>query len=303
MVWPYDKVGFGEGHGRYGGEEFLSLTRDGQKISLWTHAGHSPRRGWNILRKDSKCYSRDLFGWVPQPDNPPDSFHGNDCLVDRAGYSWVLLPLTLVYGLWRVRGTGGGIGRKLGAFFVVNRWAFLLGLCAASVILVQMSYWIGAGVYSARYYFEATAALALLSGAGAVGLASILRRWGAGIYALVGIAVLFATVSYTPERLRPLQGYGRISREPLAIVESLRYTPQTPVLVIIAGEQHWRVAGPFMAVTDPYATAPIIGLRDTRNTYAVELIEKYPERQVIFLRETGFEPLHIAGRAGYSPSD
>jgi 4-amino-4-deoxy-L-arabinose transferase-like glycosyltransferase len=285
-IWKYDRIGFGEGYGRYQGEEYLSYQGDGIKIHLQTHAGHSLKRGWKVVKKDSQCYFRDLFGWTEQPDAPPTSITvGNECLVDRHGLSWIWLPFGIL--LMRRR-----------------PWSVMLLGAGAGIILIHITYWIGAGVYSARYYFEATAAFAILSGAGVSALAKLADRMQLryGVYALLGILVSMSVLGYTPWRVESLQGYGRVTRDPIEAVEKLRYTPDTPVLVIASGKLHWRDLAPFMALTDPYASNPIIGLRDPDQTYSEELMAQHPDRQVIFLIEGGrLVPVDIPGRAGYDP--
>jgi Dolichyl-phosphate-mannose-protein mannosyltransferase len=280
LVWAYDRAGFGEGHGRYQGEEYVSYAANGVKVHMQTHAGHSPQRGWKTVKKDAKCYFRDLFGWVGQPDDPPNAIlSGNGCLVDQLGYSWILLPFGVI-------------------LMTRRKWSLILLVAAGSIILVNITYWIGAEVYSARYFYEATAAFAIVSGAGLSGLARNKMRYG--VYALLGILVAMSVITYTPRRLEPLQGYGHISRDPIEEVEKMRYTPNTPVLVIASGDQHWRAIGPFMALTDPYATNEIIGLRDPEQLYSDDLINRYPERQIIFLVEDKLIPVDIPGQAGYN---
>jgi hypothetical protein len=156
-------------------------------------------------------------------------------------------------------------------------------------------------VYSARYFFEATAALAILSGAGVSALAHIADRLRLryGVYTLIGIAVGVSALGYTPGRLEPLKGFGNITREPIEQVEQMRYTPDTPVLVIVSGEHHWREIAPFMGITDPYANNEIIGLRDPDQSYVQDLMDRYPDRQIIFMVNERLIPVDIRGRAGF----
>lgn len=270
MVWDYDRIGFGEGHGR---------------------SGHSLEKAQRIAKRDTKCYARDLFGWVPQPDQPPDEIAtGNECMVDRAGLSWVLLLPGLL-------------------LMPRRKWTLLLLLAAASLVLVHFSYWIGAGVYSARYYYEATGLLAIVSGAGVAGLARLLRRWHlqVAVYALLGIAAAFTVLGYIPERLEPIRDYGCINDSMIAEVEALRYSPDTPVMVVAYGEQNgckgrasWRDYGALMAVTDPYNESDIILLRDLNQSYLEELMAQHPKRQVILMQQNLFQRMDVEGRAGYT---
>ena len=279
-IWSYDQVGFGPGHGRLGGATVFNLKQSGIKIHMKTFAGHTVEKGWETVRRDGKCYFRDLFGWTVQPDNPPvliDAF--NDCLVDRRGLSWILLPFAL-------------------AFMIRRNWSILLLTMAASVILIYIAYWVGTGIYSARYYFEATSALALVSGAGLSGLAQQADKMHMryAVYGLFAIAVLMSLVGYTPKRLEPLQGYGRITRELIDEVERLRQSPDIPVLVIASGEHHWRDVAPLMSLTDPYTRNDVIALRDADQQYADLLMQRYPDRQVIFLIDHRLFPINTPVR-------
>ena len=258
FVWDYDQIGFGPGHGR-------------------AENGHNLERAQRIAKRDTHCYARDLFGWVQQPDNPPDEFTAtNDCLRDKRGYSWVLLVPALL-------------------LMSNRRWTLLLLALAGSLILIHFTYWIGAGIYSARYYYEATGALAIASGAGIAGLVRLmdairLPALKYVIYTLLGIAVAFTSIGYTPKRLEPLVGYECTDRGYLREIERLRESPDKPVLVIAYGEQSqckgrasWRDIGSLMAVTDPYTENDIIMLRDLDMQYRDHLIAMYPERQVIYM--------------------
>jgi 4-amino-4-deoxy-L-arabinose transferase-like glycosyltransferase len=296
-IWSYDTIGFGPDHGRHSGRDQLNILQGGIKVHMRTYEGHSLARGWNILKRDGKCYSRDLFGWVMQPDNPPEEIAtGNECLVDKLGLSWILLPLSLLFPLMTAIRK-----RNKSRVLLEYKWTLLVGILAAAIIGINVLYWIGAGVYSARYFFEATGLLAILSGAGLSALARIAdrvqMRWG--IYAILGIAVSISVLGYTPKRLAPLAGFGNITRQPIETVQQMRYTPDTPVQVIVSGPHHWREFATFMAITDPYATNSIIGLRDPDQSYAQGLMDRYPDRQVIFMVNEQLIPVDIRGRAGY----
>lgn len=256
-IWNYDKIGFGEGHGRNAG-------------------GHSWYWAKYYLRKDTVCYSRDLFGWVSQPDNPPDSpsaVSRNDCMVDKAGLSWVLLPLGLFFG-WR------------------RRWMWLIALTAGSIIFVTMFYWIGAGVYSARYYYEATALLAIISAAGITGIADLVRglHLRSGVYMLAALAIGMSLVSYSPDRIEKLYRYGIIGEHQIELVNNLREDDERPVLIIayLPEPRLWREVGALMALTSPYLDTEYVLARDPDGTYTENLLKQHPNRLVITYRDAVF---------------
>lgn len=263
LWWGYDKIGFGEGHGRNAG-------------------GHSWYWAKYYLRKDTVCYSRDLFGWVKQPDNPPDSptaVSRNECMVDKAGLSWVLLPLGLFLG-WR------------------RRWMWLIALTAGSIIFVTMFYWIGAGVYSARYYYEATALLAIISAIGITGLADMLKglHLRSGVYMLAVLAIGMSLIGYTPERLDKLYRFGIIGQDQIERVDRLRGDDERPVLIIayLPEIRMWREVGALMAMTSPYLDTEYVLARDPDGSYTAGLLERFKDRQVVIYRDGVF--------AHYEPS-
>lgn len=256
FIWKYDKVGFGDGYGR---------------------SGHTIEKARKHAKEDLQCYARDLFGWTLQPDNPPQLVEPqNGCVTDKPGVSWVLLPFGLLL-----------MHRR--------KWSVLLITLAASLVLVHMAYWIGAQVYSARYYFEMTSALALVSAAGVVGIARLLKRFHlqSAVYALLGIAIFASLVGYTPDRMAALERYGRVSRDLIEQVEALRESPDKPVLVVVSGEHHWRDVAALMAITDPYARNEIILLRDPEKRYMELLQERYPNRQVMVVIQQRLYPIEL----------
>jgi len=303
-IWEYDSVGFGEGHGRHSGREAFIEVRDGVKIYMRTHKGHSLERGWDILKRDTGCYSRDLFGFTQYPDDPPTEINGrNECLSDSRGLSWVLLPFStffVVGAVWQRWSILPHTNRRWWKLFSLSwqesKWTMLLLAMAATVIGVHLAYWIGAGVYSSRYYFEATAPLVIVSGAGISGLWHVVKRYlpkaNYELFVLLAAMAFYSLYVYSPARLHPLTSYGDVDLSVLEEVEAYRESPDTPIVVIVHGRHHWRIAAEFLAVTDPYATNDIIGLRDTSGNYTNTLINRYQdERQILFYADEQFYTL------------
>jgi hypothetical protein len=265
LVWEYDTVGIGPEHGR---------------------RGHTWENAKNILKWDMECYSRDLFGWTEQPDDPPPATE-NSCMKDQAGLSWVLLPLGLIFG-WR------------------RRWTYVLAGTAAVMVFSTMFYWIGATIYSARYYYEITSVLAILSAVGVVGFARQLKAlqldWA--IYTLFLIAVGFSMVSYSPDRLKGLyrydqQGNRMVGRHQIEAVDRWRRDLDRPVLVIAYGDVHWREVGAIMALTSPYLDSEYILARDPDEELVEILMAKFPDREVVYFLNGQCVPSLV----GFVPSD
>jgi hypothetical protein len=259
LIWDYDRVGFGEGHGRSDG-------------------GHTWERAIRNLNWDTDCYARDLFGWRVLPDTAPSTpERGNDCAKGTAGLSWVLLPVALVLG-WR------------------QRWTWLLFAVGCAVISGTMFYWINAGIYSARYYYEATSAFAIVSAVGLVRLADMLRflRIQYVVYALFLIACTYTIVDYAPERALKLDGYGN-RQATLDTVDRWRTDPEKDVLIVSYGSLgSWRQIGALMGVTSPYLDSEYVLVRDPYETRMEMLLEMFPSREVVYHHEGRFFPTRDA---------
>ena len=297
-IWTYDRIGFGEGHGR----------REG---------GHTLEVGWRHTKQDLRCGWRDLFGWAAPPEDGV-TVEQNACLVTSRGYSWVLLPVGVLLGLRR-------------------RWTWLLIAVPVCIVGVYLAYWIGGTLYSARYQSEGLTAAALVTAAGITGLARLadglfarlndsphpptpspraergslvsmevpspylergfrgevntkLARHGISsilqpsglVYAAVAVVTLYALAIYTPARLDPLRGYGRISQAQIDAVNAKRQEPDTPVVVIVWGEHHWRDIAALMGVTDPHLDSDIVLARDPDEASLDTLLDQWQDREILF---------------------
>jgi hypothetical protein len=201
----------------------------------------------------------------------------NSCLENSGrGYSWVLIPLAFMLGVKR-------------------RWTWLLFAVPISLVAVHLTYWIGAGVYSARYYAEAITAVALLSGFGIIELGRLVdvgiqrftslrpsfsAEWIA--YGALAAAVSLSLIVYSPARLKPLHGYGRISQAQIDQVNRLRSNPDQPLVVIAYGDHHWRDVAAIMGLTDPYLQNDIILARDKNSRLLDALIAQWPDRDKLY---------------------
>jgi hypothetical protein len=171
-------------------------------------------------------------------------------------------------------------------------WSYLLLALVLSTLIIHMTYWIGSQRYSARYYYEAMGAWALL---GALPLAWAARRIGrVWVYAAVLALMLFSLFNYSLPRIRILYGFNNVSQRWIDAARA-RSEGEQPLLVIVTGtELSWRSMGTFMAATSPYLDSDIIaiynriasaedsGLRET-------MIAQFPDREVIELRGQGAE--------------
>ena len=254
LVWPYDRVGFGECCGR---------------------SGHTLEKGVRHLRFDLSLLAADLYGWQLGDITPELQEH----LRTESGYwpllglSWVLLPAGLLVGARR-------------------RWTWLLALSAISLVAAHAAYWIGSQRYSTRYYFEALAALSLIS---ALPLAWLVRRSGRRwlVYGALAAALVYSLYAYSTPRINALYGFNEISRATLDAIEARRDGAR-PALVLVSGPAsgdnrvRWRALGALMAVTSPYLDSEIVGAWDTQQPgVRAAILDRFPDRQVIEMRAEG----------------
>ncbi len=301
LVWPYDNVGFGEGHGR--------------NI-------HTLEKGIRQTRWDLSLAAADLFGWQ-LGGMPEESLRLRTSAVywPVFGLSWILLPFGLILGLrrrwtwwavWLAAGAGlfiatanlpvdalrnpalayawmgAGIVWMLlpFAFLLIGQpdrraaWTWLLLAVPTSLIGLHIAYWIGSQLYSTRYYFEGLGGLAILTGAPLAWLARRWRRWP--VYAAFAALLLVTLYAYSTPRITPLYRFNWVSPELIEAVEARREADR-PVLVLISGtDVRWRAYGSLMAGTSPYLDSAIVAAWDTRAPGLREqILARFPDRQVI----------------------
>ena len=250
LVWEYDKVGFGEDHGRF---------------------GHTLEKGIRHAREDLTLTASDLFGWQVGSLSYTQRQHlliGTREYPGR-GLSWLLLPFGIVTGLllsWP---------RK--------RWTLMLVAIPAAVVGVHLAYWIGSQRYSTRYYHEAIAAAALLSAILPGWLAARSRYLRGVVYLMMlGVTAYYATV-YTFPRLHLLHGFNNVKQAHIDEINAMRQT-DNPVVVVLTGESMtWRSNGTLMGVTSPYLDSDIVLARDLGGRYRDRITEHFPDREIIYL--------------------
>ncbi|MBE2182245.1 MAG: hypothetical protein IAE89_02355 [Anaerolineae bacterium] len=306
FVWSYDRVGFGEGYGRHG----HTLEKGVRHMRFDLSLTAADLFGWQLqsIRDDSGGVRADLTDhFVNQADYYP-----------ATGLSWILLPFafivvykerSLLIFLWLALGLGwlalpflmnDGALTRVPAFAWVNVFGLLLWLCAPllvlrgrtavwtwllaavalSLIIVQLTYWIGSQRYSTRYYFEALFSLAILS---ALPLAWLIQRLKHYDVVYAGFAVLLALsfFNYSLPRVNVLHGFNLINRELVDAVEARR-EPGRDLLVLVSGDNvRWRSYGELMALTSPYLDSDIVVARVSSQANRDAVIGHFPTRQII----------------------
>ncbi len=213
LWWPYDRIGFGPGHGHEA-------------------TGHTLNLAWINTRNSLTAGMYDLYGW--------------------SSFSWIFLP----FGLWASRRNPKGL---------------LIGSVVVSMVLLYMTYWIGAILFGPRYYYEVLFSLTLFSAAGIAWLAgwpvklgeSFVRRtdWRKLrpliITLLLGVIVGINLTLYIPIRLGDmvaLYGIERADQEPFLTPAAKSLTPA----LVIVHISRWMEYGALLDLEDPELTTPFI---------------------------------------------
>ncbi len=295
LLWPYDRIGFGEGYGRN---------------------GHTLQKGVQFVRYDLTLATADLFGWHVGSIRCADA----DCtttasvippmgmlnaevqqhLRTQSGYyvlygashllllpgllvgfrrrwAWLWVAFGVAWLLWSPSSiapemplwlAAGALWAVAPLPFVIRGmhtdqrpvWTWLLFAVAMTLVGVHIAYWIGAQRYSTRYFYEALGAVAILS---ALPLAWVIRqesiRWiRLGLFAGIFAVALLSLANYSTPRITALHQFNRVSQAFIDAVHARRQTDQ-PLLVLVTGsELTWRSRGALMAETSPYMDSDIV---------------------------------------------
>ncbi|MFQ3646379.1 MAG: hypothetical protein SNJ54_06095 [Anaerolineae bacterium] len=180
---------------------------------------------------------------------------------------------------------------------------WLLVSFTACIVIFQMTYWVGAQRYSARYWYEAVGAVSILSALplGASPLTPLSRREGTLsfftplLYAVLVVVVLCAHYAYSIPRVSVLHGFNNVSRAHVEALEARR--DGRPALVLVTGpltgdyRVTWRAFGTYTALTSPFLDSDVVVARipegDTQRREQV--LALFPERQVIEMRALASE--------------
>ncbi len=249
LVWPYDRIGFGDCCGR---------------------SGHTLEKGIRHVRFDLSLLAADLYGWQLGTITPELQEHlrTEGDYWPLIGVSWILLPFGLLIGLRQ-------------------RWTWLLAVVVVGLIGIHLAYWIGSQRYSTRYYFETLTALSLISAVPIAWVVRRTGQRGL-IYGLLAAVCLYSVVVYSTPRITALYGFNMINRATLAAVEARREADRPALVIVNGSDVRWRAMGALMAVTSPYLDSEIVlawdnqqpGIRD-------QILARFPDRQIIEMEAQG----------------
>lgn len=329
LVWHYDRIGFGECCGRNGhtlekaffhARYDLSLTAadlfgwqlgvidEGIRRHWLTSSSYYPNVGLSFLLLPLGLFIG--LGW-----------RSGRRLVALwrwlGGAGWLLVAVLWV--LWGVhqpqallRDATFAWGWILSALLWVSlpiimatlvtpedsvRYTWLLVAIVLSILLFQMTYWIGSQRYSTRYYYEAIGAVVLLS---ALPIGWLARRVGRGlVYGGLGVVLMASLLGYSLPRVGVLEGFNNVSRQHLEALEARR-VDERPILVLVTGAASgedrvsWRAMGTFMSQTSPYLDSDIVLAWDYMSAGVRErILAQFPDHQVITLSAAGDEAIFL----------
>jgi len=317
LVWPYDHIGFGEGYGPRGHTLEKGLRQTRWDLSL----AAADLFGWQIgpmPAPDLRLRTQAVY-WPPVGVSWALIPLGLAVAVRRRWAAWAIwlgagiaafmlttnLPVetlrdpAFAYGWLALAAVWLALPF---AFLIAGRpnrqaaWATVLLAVPLALIVLHIAYWIGAQVYSTRYYFEGLAAAALLS---ALPLAALARRWRRWpVYAGVAAILLYSLYAYSTPRITPLYRFNYVTPELNAAVEARR--DGRPALVIVAGsEVRWRALGSLMAVTSPFLDSPVVAAIDNLQPGTrAAILARFPARQVIEMYAAGNRACFDAAMVG-----
>jgi hypothetical protein len=349
LVWSYDRIGYGQGYGRNGhtiqkGIQFarFDLTLTGADLFGWQVAPFDIRQG-------------QFPQFAPFTPELQEHVRTRSDYFPVWGISWLLLPFGLWAGfgkrilpvicwwcisfiviirtitldvsliqnpqfswLWII---GALLWINLPVLFISHertRWMWLLMAVPLTIVVGQMTYWIGSQLYSTRYFFEGLGVFCLLSALGLAWLArngiKLFRRGEPAVrpynvvrlsvYAALAIALLYSLYNYSTPRIGALNGFNQINGQILADVNERREGDRS-VLVLITGADSgdgrltWRALAALNSVTSPYFDSEIVvawnfGGDDIRQ----QILEQFPDRQLIEMVGTGNVVTFVAEDTG-----
>jgi len=217
-------------------------------------AGHTLNQAWVNTRSSLQAGSSDLFGWL--------------------GLSWIFMP----FGLWAARRNPRGL---------------MISSVAVSLVLVYMTYWIGATLFGPRYYYEGLYSATILSAVGIAWLAGWPSRLGAIfvpstgwrklrpqlITLVVGVLVGINLTLYVPNRLGGMFGLYNIEKADQAPFLTPAAQTLIPALVIVHTPR-WMEYGALLDLENPELTTPFIFAWSTGPFTDAVLGIDFPDRNV-----------------------
>jgi hypothetical protein len=339
LVWSYDRIGFGECCGRTGHtlEKAIRHVRFDMSLAAadlfgWQWGGWAlgddlpPALREHLLTKATYWPPLGLsfvllpFGIVIGAVGGRARRTWSVAAWALAMSAWAVLPVVAFplealrdptfSWLWILVGLGVALVPMVivaGSSSPTVTLTWLLVSFTACIVIFQMTYWVGAQRYSARYWYEAVGAVSILSAlaVGASPLNPLSRREGTFsfltplVYAALVAVVVCAHYAYSIPRVSVLHQFNNVSRAHLEALEARR--DGRPALVLVTGPTTgdyrvtWRAFGTYTALTSPFLDSDVVVARipegDTQRREQV--LALFPDRQVIDMRALASEAWFI----------
>jgi hypothetical protein len=195
-------------------------------------------------------------------------------LFGWGSFSYIFLP----FGFWASRRNPKGL---------------LIGSVAISLVLVYMSYWVGAILFGPRYYYEGLYSVTIISAAGIAWLAGwpisrlppFVRYSGWRklrlllVTFVIGVLVGINLFLYMPNRLSGIEGLYNINRSDQAPFLTPAAQSLTPALVIVYTPR-WMEYGALLELENPELTSPFIFAWSNDLSADPSLANDFPNRTV-----------------------
>lgn len=258
IVWPYDRVGFGPGHGVLPG-------------------GHTLIQGLSTTAQDLACWASILLGlpylsWIPVALGV--YFAARELPSSERFWVWLMptsfLSLVAIYVAYWVG------AEAYGPRYYYEVHALLMVLAAVGIR--------GAS----RYLWERWQKIRRDERDHIAGLENV-EAPAQGVfpmaYWLLAILIMLNLVFYMPGQIRKQFLLYDITRAPLDQIQEL--SRGKPVLVMVRGNYWYQYAALFSENT-PWFDGPIVALHDSNPESTVKVIALYPDREVWFYKEGHF---------------
>ncbi|HNT25396.1 MAG TPA: hypothetical protein PKM21_13570 [Anaerolineales bacterium] len=245
LWWPYDKIGFGPGHGV-------------------TESGHTLQLAYENTRFSLQVGMIDLFGWW--------------------GYSWILLPFGL-WAARRNRAAWlvGGIFISLVVLYMaywIGSWLFgpryyYEGLASLTIFSAAGMAWLAGWLPEQRSKAGQASAASQRRKTTPPWLHKLRPL---AVTLVFGVLVGINLVLYTPIRVGSLQGLYGIERADQAAFVTPEAQALTPAVIIVHADK-WMDYGALLDLQDPHLSTPFI-FAWSKVIDIEKLAATYPERAI-----------------------
>ncbi|HNB52461.1 MAG TPA: hypothetical protein PK530_10980 [Anaerolineales bacterium] len=241
LWWPYDKVGFGPGHGV-------------------SEQGHTLRQGWINTKFALRVAYSDVFGWPK--------------------ISWIFLPFGMwaVRRNGKMLLTGSVFLSLLGLYFAywIGAWLFgpryqFEGLYSLTLLSAAGIAWLAGWGREGEKRREGEEEKR--------GMGKWQKVRSLGITALVALLFVGNLIFYLPTRLDGMFALYGISAARMEPFLSPEVQKLAPAVIIVHGDK-WMDYGNFLELEDPFLTTPFIFTFGDKSTLKDALQATYPERGI-----------------------